>query len=236
MQMHLFQRRFLFIGLIMLIGGDFARGATYSDPNGFSFTYPAGWMVLNRELMGKLDEGLPAEMKQYIAKNSIDFNKVAVMLVREGSEEFLENLNVVVEQKQIPVNDRMVKQLKETLESGYRQLGMAPDRVDSRIETVASREAIVIDCHARVPGTNVQIQQKQIMLPGGGKTYIITCSANAGSIEKYRPIFDSILASFQAPQPVATGFDWSNNAGLVGGIVGGLIAALWVMLKSARKS
>jgi hypothetical protein len=74
-----------------------------------------------------------------------------------------------------------------------------------------------------------------VFFPGGGKTFIVTSTAKPETFEKYAPTFDEILASFQAPAPLASsprlfhgpGFDqWGA---VIGGIVGALVAGLVVV-------
>jgi hypothetical protein len=72
---------------------------------------------------------------------------------------------------------------------------------------------------------------------GGGKTYIITCTASVNSFDKYVPKFEKILETFKVPDPVpdkmAKSFDWNEvlTMGLVGGVIGGVVAGLLAIMK-----
>jgi hypothetical protein len=228
-------RQILLIGLILLACGQSAFGETYSDPSGFSFTYPEGWIAVTQKAMGDVNQIVPDDTKEWVLKNNVDLSQIAVTVIRDGNEEFLENLNVVVKPQQIPVNDKFEKELKAAISQQLGTMGVKLEGVQSRIEKIGSRDAIVVTFQSRLPGVDDLLRQKQIMLPGGGNTYIITCTAKADSFDKYQPTFDAVLASFQAPAPATQGFVWNQAAvsGAIGGVVGGMIAALALAKRSS---
>lgn len=233
------QPRFPLVGLILLACGQFACGGTYSDPSGFSFTYPDGWIPVTRAAMGDIHQAIPQEMKAWISKSNVDLNRLTVVLVRDGRDEFLENLNVVVDGQQIPVDDEMVTKLTSTFAQKYRSMGVKVDNVRGHVQKVGSRDAVVVEFQLQMPGVSDTFQEKQVLFPGGGKTYIVTCTAKANSFGLYQPIFDNVLASFQVPALVAQGFDWNQvvTMGLVGGVVGGLAGGLtWLLRKFSGKA
>jgi hypothetical protein len=234
-----FHRRSLLIGLILVACGQSAFGGSYADPSGFSFTYPDGWVPVTRAAMGDINQVVPRELKDWISRNKVDLNRVAVTLVRDGRDEFLENLNVVVDAQQIPVDDKTVKKLTDMISQQYGAMGVKVDGVQGRVQKVGPRDAVVVEYQARMPGVPDTLRQRQVMFPGGGKTYIVTCTARVNSFDKYQPTFDRVLASFQVPAPVAQGFDWNRvvMTGLVGGVIGGLIGGLaWVVRRLSSKA
>ena len=228
-----FQRPLL-IALILLAGGEAAFGETYADPSGFSFTYPEGWVAVTSAAMGDVKQVIPGELKDWVVRNNVDLNQIAVVLIRDANEEFLENLNVVVKPQQIPVNDKTAKELTAAISQQYGTMGVKLEGVQGRVEKIGSHNAIVVGFQSRLPGVDATLRQKQIVIPGGGKTYIVTCTAKADTFDQYRPTFDGVLASFQAPAPVAQGFQWNQAAlsGAIGGVVGGMIAALALAKRS----
>lgn len=233
------RRRFSLVGLVLLACGPAAAGGDYADPSGFSFTYPEGWVPITRAAMGDVNQFLPDELKHWVAKNQLDLNRLSVVLVRDGGDEFLENLNVVVEGQQIPVNDEAVRKLTEMITQQYRAMGVQVADLQGRVQKVGPYDAVVMEYRSRIPGVPDNLRQKQVMLPGGGKTYIITCTAKADSFDSYRPTFEKILASFRVPAPLATGIDWKRvvTAGVVAGVIGGLVGSLaWFGRKLLRKS
>jgi hypothetical protein len=155
------------------------------------------------------------------------------MLIRNGNEEFLENLNVVVENEQIPLNNDSVKKLADLWAKQSQSMGAKLENYQGRVQRVGSRDAIVTEHRIQMPGVPVPLWQRQVLFPGGGKTFIVTCTAKADSFQPFVPTFDTILASFQVPPPVAMGFNWKQVgvAAIVGGIVGGLGGGLAVFIK-----
>ena len=72
------------------------------------------------------------------------------------------------------------------------------------------------------------LKQRQVFFAGGGKTYIVTCSALADRFGEYSGTFDEMLESFKVPGTVAQqqqqGFDWNRVMVMaVDGIAGGLV-------------
>lgn len=54
-----------------------------------------------------------------------------------------------------------------------------------------------------MPGETLPSRQRQVYIPGGGNTFIVTCTGEADRFDGYVPTFDSILASFKVPPPRA---------------------------------
>lgn len=208
-----------------------ARGGEFHDPSGFSFTYPNGWIAINRAKMGDPSQLLPSSMRNWVAKNNVNLSQVAVILLRNGNAEFLENLNVVVDEKQqIPVNDDLVKQMTEMLPKQYEPLGIKISKLNVRIAQVGGRDALIAEYHAKMPGVPFLLWQKQMTIPGGGKTYTVTCTTKADSYQRYEPVFDKMLRSFETPEPKEFALTGDMPFTLIGGIVGGIIGAfVWIV-------
>ena len=229
--------RFL-VGTTIFICGQSVFAGNYADPSGFSFTYPDGWIPVNRAAMGNVNDVLPPEVKNWVAKNNVNLNQLPVMLIREGHEEFLENLNVVIHPQQIPVDESTVKKLTGIVGQQYTAIGGKVTDVQGSVQKMSSRDVIVMEYQARLPGNPFLLRQRQVSFPGGGKTYIVTCTAKADTFAKFQPAFDSVLASFQAPDPVAQGLNWNRAAltGVVGGVLGALIGVVsWLAKKFAKR-
>lgn len=233
------QGRWSWIGWIVLVCGQTAFAGTYTDPSGFSFTYPDGWITVTRAQVGEVNQVIPPEIRNWVNHSNIDLNRMAVVLLRNGQEEFLENINVVVDSQQIPLDDDSLQELNEKLPQQYRAAGATIEDFQARIQKVGSREAMVVEYRARMPGMPETLRQKQVMFPGGGKTYIVTYTATADSFERYRATFDNVLLSFQTPDPLSQGFDWNRviMMALVGAVIGGLIGGVsWITKKLSKKA
>lgn len=179
-------------------GGTF--GEEYRDPDGFSFTYPKGWIALTGETKDGLREELTPETRTWLEKNAIDLNKISLLLVRNGKAEFLENLNVVVIKQQITPDEETLKSLLEQMEKQYEKMGMKIKDVVSRVEKVGANKALVVEYRARLPIVPDELKQKQVFIPGGGKTYIITCTGRADTYADHAATFDKMLTSVTVPR------------------------------------
>jgi hypothetical protein len=197
-----------------------AIGGQYTDPSGFSFTYPDDWVVVTRQVRDSKD--LAPEISKWLAKNNLDLNRVSVVLVRKGPEEFLENLNVVIDNQQMPMTEDSVTQVTRMLPQQYQSLGAKLSKLQGGLQKIASRDAIVINYEAQLPGLSFPLRQRQVFLAGGGNTYIVTCTARPETFDKYSPAFDQIVASMNVPAPISQGFDWTRVLifAAIGAVVG----------------
>ena len=225
-------RQLSLAGFLLSMFAHSAFGGVYADPSGFSFTYPDDWVAINRQTLGDVNQALPQAAKDWVARNNVDLNRIAVVLLRDGREGFLDNLNVVIENQQIPINEEALKRLTDELVPRYRAMNVTVDDLRGRVQKFGSRDGLVMDYQSKMPGVPFPLRQRQVMLPGGGKTYIITCSAKTDTFDKHQATFEGVVASFQAPAPIVIGFDWNQvgkNAavwGIAGGVIGGLVAII----------
>ncbi len=228
-------RRLCLGGIILVAFASAASAGNYADPSGFSLTYPEGWFAITQNQMGDVKDALPQELKNWVTNNKIDLTRVAVVVLRDGEEEFLESVNVVVEMQQLPMNDRSLKQLTNMITQKLQASGIQINNFSANIQKVGTREAIVLEYQTQLPGVPQPLQQKQYMFPGGGKTFIVTCTATIESFEKHQPTFETILASLQIPEPIPQGFNGNNllRFGLIGAVVGGVVVGLSKLFRKA---
>lgn len=201
------------------------RAGEYSSPEGYSFTYPDGWTAASKHDVDMNSASLPKEFKNWVAKTNVDLNQLSVVLVHIGHEQFAENLNVVVVPQELPMNENSVTELTGVLEQQYRTMGIAPKQLQGRLQEVGKNKAIVFTYEAQLPGIGFPVMQKQVYFSGGGKSYIVTCSASTRTFANTLPTFDAILASFNVPTPSTLSPEMKNIIimAVVGGIIGGLI-------------
>jgi len=220
---------FILWAFLSFVCGASAVADEYADPSGFSFTYPEDWFPVTADVVHEGSSALPAEMKSWIAKNNIDLSRVKVVLIRRGHDEFLENMNVVVSTPEIPVSTRTLKKLTDHLTRQYAAMGVHVDKLQTRVQQVGKRDAFVAEYEVSMPGIPFPLRQKQVTVPGGGKTYIVTCTGRAASYDRYSPTFEAVLASFRSPPAAAWPIDWrhvfrmSLLGGIIGAVAGGLI-------------
>jgi hypothetical protein len=203
-----------------------ASAGDYSDPSGFSFHYPDGWILLNKQSLAEGLKSLPPEISEWVGKNKIDLGKMNVMLLRDGDAEYLENLNVVVHPQEMPMNKDSAEKLRTMLPGQYLSVGAEVSGMNFRVTKIGDRDAIVGEYDSKLPAVPVPLKQRQVYIAGGGNTYIVTCTSPRATYAKYSPTFDAITASFKVPPPKKTGFDFNQMiiAGIVGGVAAGVIA------------
>lgn len=221
-----------------------AVAETYTDSAGFFCESPVGWTLISESHMAEVADALTPQIKDWVQRNKIDFKQVKVILLRNGDhEKFLENLNVVVEPSQITVSETSRRQLAELSTRRFAEAGLQQENYSSRIERIADREFIVSDYLLKFPDSMGvgSVRQRQYLIGGGGKTFTITCTALPETFETYEPVFSTVMASFKAPQSIATGFNWGAIAssgaiwGILGGLVGGLVGAAMKKKADAKK-
>src|SRR5438552_2304290 len=98
-------------GLVLMVWALPALGGEYRDPTGFSFTYPDGWVVVTN----LTKDQLPPQTRTWLSKNNVDLSRLSMVLIRDGQDEFLENMNVVVDHQEIPVNESALQKIKEMI-------------------------------------------------------------------------------------------------------------------------
>ena len=222
--------------VLSLISVAAAVGGEYTDPSGFSFTYPDGWFAAAKFTKANL----PAELANWIAKNHVDLSQVAVVLIHAGRGDFLDNLNVVVVHEEMPIDGSSVKQIEDGLPRQYRSMGISVENLDGHIQQIGNNKAIVFDYRSRLPGLGFPISQRQYYLPLAGNTYILTCTAKPDAFAKSENVFETIVESFSvggstaAQAPFGLNMDRTLIFGVIGGAVAGMIGALFAAWKSMR--
>lgn len=211
--------------LIVLLAASLGLAKDHRDTAGFSFSYPDDWVLLSKL---SLDQA-PPMFREMVAMKKLDLSQIHVALFHNVPGRFMENLNVVIEPQQLQVNDTSLKQLTKIVSGQYAAVGGTVENLQSRIEKLGPTPAIVMDFDAKVPGMFGQIKQRQIALPSGGKTLIITCSSDAKTTADHAAMFEPILATLQAdPSAPPKGFDFSRvlTMAIAGGVAGGVIGGL----------
>jgi hypothetical protein len=213
-------------------------GGEFSDPTGYSFTYPDGWIAVTNP--GKnFNQGLlPRETQSWLNKNKVGLDRISMVLVRHGQGEFLENLNVVVDRQQIQVDGDAVRKLLDMQTQQYRSLDAIVEKAEGSLRKLRANKAIVLDYETRLPGVPFPLRQRQVCFPGGGNTYIVTCTAKADTFARHFQTFETILATFSVPPPIAPSpirqlFDLRGSlvGAIIGAAVGGLIGVILLVVK-----
>jgi hypothetical protein len=170
-----------------------AQAEQYTDPSGFSFTYPSGWVAYSHPATAKL----PADLKTRLDRNRTDLSKLSVMLFHRAKSDSAENINVSVASETSVINEASLRELEFVLPQGAAARGIQIERLRGALQDVGGNKAIVIEFDSRVPGVNFTMHQCQFYLSSGGKTYIVTCTALAKDFDQLTPAFGQVLLSFR---------------------------------------
>lgn len=215
-----------------------ALAGSYSDPSGFSLTYPEGWITITGASVNNSSNPLPENIQQWMRKNRLDMSTVKVLILRNGNaDEFLENVNVVVTDGEIPLTDQTVKELQDAIPKQYAHAGIRSSNLRMRLEERGGQKMLVSDHQLTFPeevsevGT---IQQRQFQLPGGGKTFTLTCTARPETFDQWESEFEAAVKSFKGPrsgllsgalgQVIQSGLIWGLAGAVIGGAVGGVMS------------
>lgn len=216
-----------------------ARSGNHVDPSGVSFTYPDDWVVIDKAGQALVTRNFTPEVQSWLQNNHVDLgDKVKLLLLHNSRQtDFVENLNVVVQPGEPPINSRTVDEVMRVASKQYTSLGVPIKDMTGRLQTYGSNRAVVLEYRMTPPGQTKPIMQRQIMIPGGGKLFIVTCSTKPEVFASFSPIFDGILSSMKVPEPTVRGFDWNSviQKAITGGIIGALVGVmLWVVKKFSK--
>jgi hypothetical protein len=203
-----------------------AAGGEYRDPTGFSFVYSEGWFAVTNLQAVTKESSFPSGIRNWLKNNRVDFSKVRALVVRDGHDEFLENLNVVVIERQKTVTDTALKQHLKLLPQQYASMGVKIEDLHGRIQKLGTNQAMVVDYRFIFPGSGEELRQRQANIPGGGKTYIVTCTWKADTSADCPQALQNILASFKVPSPIAQQLDSTRVFALAGTVLGTLFGGL----------
>jgi hypothetical protein len=219
---------------MLLAGATQAVCGEYNDPSGFSFTYPEGWLPTSSMNKGEL----PPEVRGWFLKNNVDFNRVSVFLVRVAQADFVETMNVVVQQQEMAIEEVSVKKLLDMMSQQFRSMGIKIEGAKGETKKFGTNQAIVIEFQSKLPAVPFPLRQRQTLFSGGGKTFVVTCTSKDDTFETYAPTFDKILTSFKVPpstrHPHGIDFGQSLIMGIVGGLIGGIVGGLYALHKKIK--
>lgn len=231
--------------LVGLVTVGSLHAESYSDSSGFSCRGPDGWEVLSASRVGEVEGALSPSAQAWVRNNGIDFSQIKVILLRNGDPQgFLENINVVVESGQVLVTEAMRSRLATVVPNKFTEAGLKVADFQNRIATINGRATIVSDYSVTFPSSmeNITVRQRQFSVPGGGKTFTVTCTALPDTFDTHEAVFNRFAETFEVPEPNVSGFDWGavlkSGAiwGVLGGLIGGLVGARSFLARKKQSS
>ena len=153
------------------------------EETGVSFLYPSTWKILT-------PSEAPDEVKGL-------FSQAEVVILSDDNSGA--NVNLVISKS--PILAPGALEQVEAMESMYEllgdQLGIKDyRRLDLKEYTVGKFNAAILKYEITSPQTNGTAIGKQLIVPVGQNTYVLTCTAGKDQWEKYEPVFDLIIESF----------------------------------------
>jgi hypothetical protein len=180
---------------LSLISVTAAVAGEYTDPSGFSFTYPEGWFAVAKwQKFAKI----PPELTNWAANNHMDLNRAAVVVIHAVYVDLPDNLNVIVEPQEIPLDEASVKEFVDGIAQQFRSMGLPTAGLTGGVQPVGDNKAVVLDYLGPPPGQRFFAHQRQYYLPLAGKTYILTCTAKPERFAQCAAVFEEIVKSFSA--------------------------------------
>lgn len=198
---------------------------TFKSPKGFSITVPSGWMVASKDQ----SEALRKAAQPFLSKlGGANLDHMALLAFDTNSRSFLTNINVVLSRGRLEPTEENKGQLRSIVDKTGQAVGKPASDVSINIEPFAGRQALVSRYTLELNG--LRVHQMQIALAGTNQTYIITCSISPDEAAHYEPIFKSIIGTIQIDQGFENLPDWFTS-GLIGAGVGGIIGAVFTLIK-----
>jgi len=196
----------------------------YNSPDKYSITTPPGWEIASKDQMGFLEENFNAVIKTKL--ESLDFDHISVAIFDPGNDDFMENMNIVITEGEIPVSKSSIKEYKQYMIPEFEKLGMQIISVTGEIEKIGDHKCLsmgIVYKQSLIEGIpDVESKLLQVVIPGKKRSFIISCTAANSNFSTYLPLFRKSIASF-VDLNKKTGWDALPGA-LRGGIIGGLIA------------
>lgn len=203
----------------------------FKSPQGFSFKYPADWVIATKEQTQKAGKALKS-----VAPNikQVDLSRMAVAVYNPVSLEFAENLNIVITGGAIPVSTNMCSKYTAMITDGFRKTGITVSDVQASLATVAGLNVMSAHWLATWPHGRVLIRHWQVSVPHGRRTFIVTCSARDADWTRLEPLFERMVNSLRFEPDAIPSFDALPGYAkgmIIGAIIGGIIGFFVIAFK-----
>ena len=222
------KKAILSVTVILLIAA-FAHAATFKSPDGYSFDHPDAWTVMDKSDREAAEK---AAREKGLELPSDTANKVSCLLANptRGKSGFAANVDVLITKGAPTVSESALREVKDSYPDKMKKMNIQSSNVQGSIIKAAGYDAISITALNRIPGVAQPVKQWQIMIPAGGKTYIVTCTAAAREFAANEAAFKQVIDSLKVPAGMP---GWLNGA-IIGGVVGGIAGGVITIVKKRR--
>jgi hypothetical protein len=217
------------LSLSICCGTVLAKAEEYVSPKGYSLRYPDGWLVA----YDSREQETPKTLGQ--KTNALDF------IVRNPAGSG--NINIGVTNDEMVISDQAEMELRTIVIPSIDMHGSHP--TDIEVEQVQLGGRKVLSATFKVKATTPSTSDSavwQVLIPGGGHTYMVTLTSREAEFDELRPLFEDMLASVKTPAPTrhiaGTGSSAVRNVALgliVVGLAGAVGTSLIVIAKRRRE-
>lgn len=209
----------------------------FESQTGYSFAPPVGWETMSYDDQFGETKGL----RNYIQDLQFGVGKFDAVTFTARNVRPRRSLLFETDDEVYRVSQESLDATVDLLREAMKRPDIDYDDLESRIETIAERQAFVItfsfqkkNREAWPDGT--KRFTKIYAIPIDGKTLLITGECEFADRASVEPEFDAIMASFTADHPTW----WQLNGGwawkvIVGLAVGGLIQYLWILRQRVKR-
>ena len=150
---------------------------------GVSFQYPSAWKVIT----DTEDKVIPQPEILIIDPNTVE-------------SDFTANINLIIQQSLLLAPS--AAEQAEGTEKFFELLGQASGMKDSQSlgfepVKIGLSEAGILTMEFTISQNNLRVRAKQLIVPAGQRTFILTGTAFVETWDNYEPVFNQVLRSFQ---------------------------------------
>ena len=223
MELHRFLALLLLVPILPAAAQD--RAEVYVSEKGFSIQVPPGWLRIDKETV----QGMLRQDRDLARiTRGMNFDRIALCAVRPAAGDFAWNFNVLVAPDRIPVTEVGKEKLARMLKAQFAARRVNLEGFQASFAEFNGVKGIRLDYSWSHPRSDLVVRQIQAAVPVGGRTVILTCSADEYGFAAAEPVFQEVLESLEVNSGLADlwfGLPRAVRYGLIGGLVG-LVMAL----------
>ena len=226
------------LSIICVANATYVSAGNYSDPTGYSVTYPDGWTAIPGAGSKIKTTDLPPETQKWLQNNkSFDMSKVSLVIMHKIEEDYTSNVAVTMyEADELPVSDSAAQSVLKGAKTAASSQGISMTESKASVRTFGANKGIYTEYTMLIPSLGYKTRHHQFSLPGGGKTYIFVCSAKESKFDEESGAFQSMLASISVPAPIKAVNNSAYESGRTFGrlLVPAIVVAVLVMIFRKR--
>ena len=183
----------IFAVLFTLACFAFAAAEEFRAPEGFTISYPAGWLAISKATETK---SIPADVAEWMGKSKVERGSASVLLIHPDNGDFMEYAKVGPTSYK-PINNYTLTNLVGNSQQEFGSKGMTADIWEARIKDVGGVNAMVLDYKVRSAALDEPLHVRQYYFSKQGTSYVVTCTAKWGTFGTYAGAFEGMAASLK---------------------------------------